>query len=501
MLIKSILTTLALSTAPLWLSGVWPGSAERAVAVRCGERPCCDLPACCKAPACCKTVAVASSAPCRLASAGDAVPLHAVVRCADVVKTDGEAPRAVAVYAATPGVASAMATATQTIAFAGEGEGDGAWLGVQIAEVPQALSAQLNLDGRGLIITNVVEDSPAERAGLKPHDVVVSFDGQTVGADAVELSRMVGEQEPNTDVTISILRSGEPQTIEVTLGARPGQYAWRFQPETGDDETIEDTFHSTGRVILQGPTGEWVVKELKELDELGDDIKAIIPDVGTTSTFVHKGNGEHSFEIHISHDGEDIKVSRKDGGDITVTRRDDDGEETTTVYDSEDALRDADEEAFNVYKGHPHGALAFNFNSDGVADLHMKLDGLEFNAEELHERIQEQIAKAHESAKGALEGLHDLHLEFDGTNVNWPDILKNHNQWREHFDASQNAFAFQIGKPRHTFEVKDDGSIEVRIRSGDSELLRTFPSADDLADRNPRLYEKYQKLIEADQDE
>jgi len=500
MLMKSILTALALSSAPLWLSGVFPGAGERSVAVRC-----------CEIPACCKTVAIAPGACCKIVSASTALASNAVVLSADVVKTDGDAPKAFVVYAGTPGLTSVSAIAGQTIALLGDDDNQGAWLGVQIGQVPQALSVQLDLDGRGLVITNVVEDSPAERAGIEPHDVVVSLDGQTVDGNAAELGRMIGELEPDTEITLSILRNGKPKTLEVTLGSRPGQYVWRFDGGAGELELIEeDSFRSTGRIILQGPSGKWLVKDLREIDEivdLSDDIKAIIPQIGTMSKFVRVGDGGHSFQIHLSHNGENISISREDDGNITVTRRDEDGEETTTVYDSEDALRDGDEEAFDVFDGRQaNGTFAFrfetgDFNFDGLTDLHVKLKGMAFDTEALHGRIQAHIAQVQESATDALEGLDGLHFEFDGTDFNWPDMLKNHGVWRQQFDAGHHAFAFQFGKPRHTFEVNDDGSIEVRIRKGDSELLRKFESADDLADRNPRLFEKYESLMEADQEE
>lgn len=63
------------------------------------------------------------------------------------------------------------------------------------------------------------------------------------------------------------------------------------------------------------------------------------------------------------------------------------------------------------------------------------------------------------------------------------------------------AFFGRQPKPKHSFEVNEDGQIEVRIRKGDSELVRLYEDADDLADRNPKLFEKYQELMELDEDE
>ena len=50
------------------------------------------------------------------------------------------------------------------------------------------------------------------------------------------------------------------------------------------------------------------------------------------------------------------------------------------------------------------------------------------------------------------------------------------------------------GKADHTFEVQVDGTIEVRLRKGDSELVQIFEDAGDLKHRSPKLYKKYKAL-------
>jgi len=57
--------------------------------------------------------------------------------------------------------------------------------------------------------------------------------------------------------------------------------------------------------------------------------------------------------------------------------------------------------------------------------------------------------------------------------------------------------ALTMGKPKHSFEVRPDGTIEVRIRKGDSELVQLYTNERDLQKRNPELAEKYADLMEA----
>ncbi|MCH7703566.1 MAG: hypothetical protein IIB61_00510 [Planctomycetes bacterium] len=57
-------------------------------------------------------------------------------------------------------------------------------------------------------------------------------------------------------------------------------------------------------------------------------------------------------------------------------------------------------------------------------------------------------------------------------------------------------FSMQFGTPRHSFHVNPDGTIDVTIRKGDSELVQTFSDAADLSRRKPDLYKKYEELDE-----
>ena len=69
----------------------------------------------------------------------------------------------------------------------------------------------------GAVVTQVTADSPAGRAGLKVGDVITSLNGQPI-TTASDLQVLVGDDAPGTTVTMSIMRSGTPQDVHVTLG-------------------------------------------------------------------------------------------------------------------------------------------------------------------------------------------------------------------------------------------------------------------------------------------
>jgi serine protease Do len=75
---------------------------------------------------------------------------------------------------------------------------------------------------RGAIISGVTEGSPAERAGLKEGDVVLSIDGQQI-EDSRDLTQKVGASLANTDTRLDIQREGGRRTVTVRLGERPSE--------------------------------------------------------------------------------------------------------------------------------------------------------------------------------------------------------------------------------------------------------------------------------------
>lgn len=95
------------------------------------------------------------------------------------------------------------------------------WIGVRCAEVPEVLRAQLDLpEGQGVLIDQVIADAPAEEAGLKTFDVIVSVAGKKVTnprdvADAVV-------QADGDELKVDYLRGGKQHTVTVKPGLRPG---------------------------------------------------------------------------------------------------------------------------------------------------------------------------------------------------------------------------------------------------------------------------------------
>ena len=87
------------------------------------------------------------------------------------------------------------------------------------ADVVRSLSLTVN---EGALIQDITEGSPAERAGLKPYDVVVAFDGQPIASDD-ELIREISGRAPGSVVQLRVLRDGRQVPIIVKLAERPAR--------------------------------------------------------------------------------------------------------------------------------------------------------------------------------------------------------------------------------------------------------------------------------------
>jgi serine protease Do len=93
------------------------------------------------------------------------------------------------------------------------------WLGVVATDVPKELAEDLDISGDAVVLERVEHGSPAARAGLKPLDVLVEFNGEKVH-NADDFRFQVAAAPANAEIEIEIIRSGNKMTVPVVLGDR-----------------------------------------------------------------------------------------------------------------------------------------------------------------------------------------------------------------------------------------------------------------------------------------
>lgn len=109
------------------------------------------------------------------------------------------------------------------------------FIGVSLQSIDDALARALDLDGAdGAIVTAVEDDAPAEAAGIREGDVILSIDGQAT-EDPREISRRVADIDPGTDVPVTVFRDGERIEVTLTLAERDVSP----QPETDREMSPE----------------------------------------------------------------------------------------------------------------------------------------------------------------------------------------------------------------------------------------------------------------------
>ncbi|MDR6152144.1 S1-C subfamily serine protease [Acidovorax delafieldii] len=85
-------------------------------------------------------------------------------------------------------------------------------------EVNQAFAESFNLDKpEGALVASVSKGSPADKAGLRPGDVIRQVDGQPIVASG-DLPAWVGQAQPGQQVKLSVWRQGKPLELTATLG-------------------------------------------------------------------------------------------------------------------------------------------------------------------------------------------------------------------------------------------------------------------------------------------
>ena len=95
------------------------------------------------------------------------------------------------------------------------------FMGIGIQDLNQELAKSFNVKGNhGAIVTDVKEEGPADKAGLKQGDVIVSYQGTAI-EDAVTLQRAVTRSSVGSKATVTVMRDGHEKDLSVTIGELP----------------------------------------------------------------------------------------------------------------------------------------------------------------------------------------------------------------------------------------------------------------------------------------
>jgi len=129
-----------------------------------------------------------------------------------------------AIFAEPPAPVRARTAARRVIVPRGS-----SYLGIAVVEIEAERAKALHLkEARGVEVTCVDDDSPASKAGLKPGDVVLEYNGERVQGGE-QFVRLVRETPPGHNIALLVVRNGANQTLTAAIAQRqPAALAFEF---------------------------------------------------------------------------------------------------------------------------------------------------------------------------------------------------------------------------------------------------------------------------------
>ena len=226
----------------------------------------------------------------------------------------------------------------------------GGFLGIYAENISRENMARYHMNQvRGVGVTQVIKDSPAEKAGLRKDDVILRMDGENISS-VRKLNRLVSEMAPDQTVKVSFSRGGSEQEVTATVGKRNNQSfagdflrgeprVWKFEgPDfknfkwDGPFAGRSDLFDNEGGFSFALGNSRRIGVSTMELSKQLADYFGIASGKGVLVTSVSDDGpaakaGVKAGDVITAVDGEEVDspgdisrvINRKKEGDVTLT--------------------------------------------------------------------------------------------------------------------------------------------------------------------------------------
>ena len=284
-----------------------------------------------------------------------------------------------------------------------------AWLGVYLQDINRDLKEAMDLESKtGALIAGVVEDSPAEEAGIEEEDVIVEFDGEKVRGSS-SLTKLVKKHSPGDEITLTLVRDGKEKSVKVVLGNSPEESLYfSFEDEPYLD--MAKKLKSPGVYSFSWTSGSRIGVKVLDLSEQLAEYFGVKDAEGVLITEVEEDMpaekaGLKAGDVIVEADGDKVDdtqelreiISEKEEGDeveIKVIR--DRKSQTFSVEVEETAAKDFYSQAMKL-KIHPDKPdvpeliwkQKFDSELEGeMEELREELDELKKEMQELREKLR-----------------------------------------------------------------------------------------------------------------
>ncbi len=216
----------------------------------------------------------------------------------------------------------------------------GGWLGIYMQTVDEDIAEAFGLEvDHGVIVNGVVEDSPAEEAGLKEEDIIVSFAGEKIW-ESDDISDALEDYGEGDKVELVIIRDGDKMTLNVTLedddGDRDYEWVYRTLGSHGAIDIISGIKPPKAPKALRAPRAPRVIEYREHRGYMGVSISGLSKQLGEYFG-VEKGRG--ALITEVVEDSPAMEAGLK-AGDVIVNIE---GERITDPGDVTDIMEDFEE--------------------------------------------------------------------------------------------------------------------------------------------------------------
>lgn len=231
------------------------------------------------------------------------------------------------------------------------------FLGVHAEDISKENMGRYGLNQvRGVGVTQVVKDSPAEKAGIRKDDVILRLDGERI-TSVRKLTRLVSEVAPDQTVRVAISRGGAEQELTATIGRRKNTLTsfepfattapkvWRWEGPLSDQSG--DLVYALGNRRRIGVTTTELTKQLAEYFGIADGRGVLVTSV--TDDGPAAKAGLKAGDVITAVDGEKVDST----GDVSrIVNQKKEGEVTLTIVrnKSQQTLRVTPKEAESTFR-------------------------------------------------------------------------------------------------------------------------------------------------------
>jgi len=263
----------------------------------------------------------------------------------DTVEPASSPDSAVSANAATPNDSQKSLVASQTATNLLTGQSG--WIGIRVAPVSEALGKQLSLpEATGLTVVNLINDGPADKAGIKRYDVIVAVNGKPAPAKPGTFVERIVREKPGRQLRIEVIRAGKrlKRTVTVSSPRTLGEVGYKYDANGKPVHDVESVQAKVYRKVNNNWVPERDPNRIK--DVLGRNNEAF-SQLANADQPTNEAPAETVGWTDV--EGNRYVVNRN-GKELTVVKGSPDDPDKTTEegklkawnYDSPDEFRQAD---------------------------------------------------------------------------------------------------------------------------------------------------------------